>query len=71
MKTRIKRGYLYSGLSSLLIGTMYGFKYSYILKENSTESDLLTALINSAILFVILLICSFILTRWYYKIKNG
>jgi hypothetical protein len=66
----IKKGYLYAIFSSLIFGILNGFKYPVFLKEHPTNRDIKIALLSSATLFVVFLIPSLLVARWYYELKS-
>jgi hypothetical protein len=66
----IKRGYLFAVCASFIIATLHGTKYNLLFKDDPTEHDFKLALIKSVTLFIIFVIPSTLLAKWYYKMKK-
>lgn len=65
----IKRGYVYSFIASLTIAALSAIKYTKYLTKYHDEQDTKRLIAYFCFSFFSLLIVSFILTRWYYKLK--
>lgn len=67
---RIKKGYVFAVVSSVIIGLLNGFKYTVFLEDEPVARDFKIAWINSGLLIFVLMIISLLLARWYYRLKE-
>ena len=65
----LRRGYVYAFISSLLISGGSAAKYHFFIRnENLRRTDVF--IVNWALLFTTFFIVTFLLARWYYKVKD-
>ena len=65
----LRRGYVFAFISSLLISGGQAGKYHFFLRSEHLRRTHIF-IINWAVLFVAFFIVTFLLARWYYKMKD-
>lgn len=70
-KKSIKRGYLFTFFASLILACLYTFQSEFIARRTSIGDDYQRIGAKMIILFLLMFIPGYLLTRWHYKVNKN